>query len=313
MDYTIIDAHAHLWLRQDTVVDGFPIRTLDNGRSLFMGEIRQMVPPFMMDGVNSAEVFLSNMDYAQVAAAVITQEFIDGIQNEYLAEVISRYPDRFFVCGMCEFRKPGFLAQAKELIARGFKAIKIPAQRLLLTEGRVMLNSEEMMQMFRYMEERDVMLSIDLADGATQVPEMQEVIQECPRLRIAIGHFGMVTRPDWEEQIRLALHPNVMIESGGITWLFNVSSIILRDSKSYTESAELVGMKKLMWGSDYPRTITAITYKMSYDFIVKSPDLQEDEKRLFLGEKWARNSMDLLIFLYCHISKTCLNKKIIIP
>ena len=24
MDYTIIDAHAHLWLRQDTVVDGFP-------------------------------------------------------------------------------------------------------------------------------------------------------------------------------------------------------------------------------------------------------------------------------------------------
>ena len=71
MDYTIIDAHAHLWLRQDTVVDGLPIRTLENGRSEFMGEIRQMVPPFMVDGVNSAEVFLSNMDYAQVAAAVI--------------------------------------------------------------------------------------------------------------------------------------------------------------------------------------------------------------------------------------------------
>ena len=76
MDYTIIDAHAHLWLRQDTVVDGLPIRTLENGRSEFMGEIRQMVPPFMIDGVNSAEVFLSNMDYAQVSAAVITQEFI---------------------------------------------------------------------------------------------------------------------------------------------------------------------------------------------------------------------------------------------
>ena len=289
MDYTIIDAHAHLWLRQDTVVDGFPIRTLDNGRSLFMGEIRQMVPPFMMDGVNSAEVFLSNMDYAQVAAAVITQEFIDGIQNEYLAEVISRYPDRFFVCGMCEFRKPGFLAQAKELIARGFKAIKIPAQRLLLTEGRVMLNSEEMMQMFRYMEERDVMLSIDLADGATQVSEMQEVIQECPRLRIAIGHFGMVTRPDWEEQIRLALHPNVMIESGGITWLFNSEFYPFhRAVKAIKEAADLVGMDKLMWGSDYPRTITAITYKMSYDFILKTTEMTQEEKALFLGKNAER-------------------------
>ena len=96
----IIDAHAHLWLKQDTVVDDLPIRTLEGGRSLFMGEVRQMVPPFMVDGVNSAEVFLSNMDYAQVSAAVITQEFIDGIQNDYLRDVQRRYPDRFLVCGI---------------------------------------------------------------------------------------------------------------------------------------------------------------------------------------------------------------------
>lgn len=285
MDYTRIDAHAHLWLRQDTEVDGWPIRTLDNGRSLFMGEIRQMVPPFMTDGVNSAEVFLSNMDYAQVSAAVITQEYIDGIQNDYLAEVSSRYPNRFLVCGMCEFRRPGFLEQAKELIAKGFRAIKIPANRLLLKEERVLLNSDEMMQMFRYMEERDILLSIDLAGGATQVSEMEEVIQECPRLRIAIGHFGMVTLPDWKEQIRLARHPNVRIESGGITWLFNDEFYPFKGAvKAIREAAGLVGMEKLMWGSDYPRTITAITYKMSYDFVEKSMELSESEKALFLGE-----------------------------
>lgn len=289
MDYTIIDAHAHLWLRQDTEVDGLPIRTLEQGRSLFMGEVRQMVPPFMTDGVNSAEIFLSNMDYARVSAAVITQEFIDGIQNEYLEEVASRHPNRFFVCGMCEFRKPGFFIQAKELIARGFKAIKIPAHRLLLKEGRVMLNSEEMMQMFHYMEDRDVILSIDLADGATQVAEMEEIIRECPRLKIAIGHFGMVTRPDWEEQIHLARHPHVMIESGGITWLFNDEFYPFGGAvKAIRRAAELVGMEKLMWGSDYPRTITAITYRMSYDFITKSSELTEDEKRLFLGENARR-------------------------
>lgn len=191
MNYTLIDAHSHLWLKQDTVVDGLPIRTLENGRSLFMGEVRQMLPPFMVDGVNSAEIFLSNMDYAQVAAAVVTQEFIDGFQNDYLADVASRYPDRFFVCGMCEFRKPGYLEQARQLMARGFRGIKIPAQRLLLKEGRVMLNSEEMMQMFKLMEQNGVLLSIDLADGDTQVGEMEEVIQECPRLKVAIGHFGM--------------------------------------------------------------------------------------------------------------------------
>ena len=196
----IIDAHAHLWLKQDTVVDGMPIRTMENGRSLFMGEVRQMVPPFMIDGVNSAEVFLSNMDYAQVSAAVITQEFIDGIQNSYLAEVAQKYPNRFFVCGMCEFRKPGFLPQAQELLENGFRAIKIPAQRLLLKEGRVMLTSDEMMQMFHLMEQKGAILSIDLADGDLQVAEMEEIVQECPGLKIAIGHFGMVTVDGWQKQ-----------------------------------------------------------------------------------------------------------------
>lgn len=285
MAYTIIDAHAHLWLRQDTVVDGLPIRTLANGRSMFMGEERQMLPPFMVDGVNSAEVFLSNMDYAQVGAAVITQEFIDGFQNDYLEDVIRRYPNRFFVCGMCEFRKPGFLEQARRLIARGFKGIKIPAQRLLLKEGRVMLNGDEMMQMFHLMEQNGVLLSIDMADGDTQVGELEEVIVECPRLKVAIGHFGMVTTPGWTEQIKLARHPHVRIESGGITWLFNDEFYPFRGAvRAIREAAGLVGFEKLMWGSDYPRTITAITYRMSYDFITKSTELSDEEKRLFLGE-----------------------------
>ena len=292
---TIIDAHAHLWLKQDTVVDDLPIRTLEGGRSLFMGEVRQMVPPFMVDGVNSAEVFLSNMDYAQVSAAVITQEFIDGIQNDYLMEVARRYPDRFLVCGMCEFRTPHFLSHARQLLDEGFRAIKIPAQRLLLKEGRVWLTSDEMMQLFHLMEERGAILSIDLADGALQVAEMEEIIAECPQLKIAIGHFGMVTREGWQEQIKLARHANVMMESGGITWLFNDEFYPFRGAvRAIREAADLVGMDKLMWGSDYPRTITAITYRMSYDFVSKSSELTEEEKALFLG----KNAQDFYGFTH---------------
>ena len=282
--YTIIDAHSHLWLHQDTEVNGEKIKTLENGQSLFMGEVRQMLPPFMIDGRNSAEVFLANMNYAQVGAAVVTQEYIDGIQNDYLLEVMEKYPDRFFVCGMCEFRKPGFLEQAKELISKGFKAIKIPAHRLELKSGRVLLNSPEMMEMFRLMEKHNIILSIDMAEGDTQIGEMEDIIAECPDLKIAIGHFGMVTKPDWQKQILLARHKNVMIESGGITWLFNDEFYPFKGAiKAIREAADLVGYEKLMWGSDYPRTITAITYKMSYDFITKSEEILESDKRLFLG------------------------------
>jgi predicted TIM-barrel fold metal-dependent hydrolase len=281
----LIDAHSHLWLRQDTEVNGMKIQTLEGGRSLFMGEVRQMVPPFMVDGRNTAEIFLSNMDYAQVSAAVVTQEYIDGLQNDYLWEVQQRYPDRFLCCGMVDARRPGYLQHAGELIRQGFSAIKIPAERLIMPNRRVMLACDEMMQMFRLMERNDVLLSVDLAAGTQQVAEMEEVIAECPNLRIAVGHFGMVTRPGWQEQIKLARHPNVMIESGGITWLFNDGFYPFTGAVwAIREAASLVGMEKLMWGSDYPRTITAITYRMSCDFVIKSTLLTDEEKVLFLGE-----------------------------
>ena len=284
----IIDTHSHLWLRQDTVVNGMPIRTLENGRSLFMGEVRQMVPPFIVDGRNTAQIFLSNMDYAQVTAAVVVQEFIDGLQNEYLADVQNRWPDRFITCGMADYRQPGWLQQAKKLIGQGFKGIAIPGHRLQTPAGRISLTSTDMMDMFRIMQEKGLFLSITLEDGDVQVPEMEEVIQEFPDLKIAVGHFGMVTRPGWMEQIRLARHKNVMIESGGITWLFNSEFYPFDGAvRAIREAADEVGMDKLMWGSDYPRTITAITYRMSYDFILKSTLLTDREKEQFLGENAA--------------------------
>ena len=285
----LIDAHSHLWLRQDTTWNGLRISPMPNGRSMFLGEERQMLPPFMIDGVNSAEVFLSNMNYAQVGAAVVVQEFIDGIQNDYLMEVAQKYPDRFFVCGMCDYFHPGFYEQAVSLIAQGFKGIAIPGHRLLTDEGRVMLNSAEMMRMFRYMEQHHVILSVTLADGDLQVGEMEEVISECPQLRIAIGHFGMPTVEGWREQLLLARHEHVMLESGGITWLYNEEFYPYPSAiKVIREAIDTVGADKLMWGSDYPRTITAITYRMSYDFVLKTEVLSDEEKRLFLGENARR-------------------------
>ena len=281
----IIDAHSHLWLKQDAVWNGMRVKTLENGRSFFLTEERQMVPPFMIDGKNSAEVFLSNMDYAQVGGAVVVQEFIDGLQNDYLETVMRKYPERFFVCGMCDYFAGHILEQANALKDRGFKGIAVPGHRLLTDSRRIALNSDEMMAMFHMMEDNGMVLSLCLAEGDTQLGEINEVIAECPDLKIAIGHFGMVTVPGWKNQIMLARHPKVMIESGGITWLFNSEFYPFDGAvKAIREAINMVGAEKLMWGSDYPRTITAITYRMSYDFVCKSTLLDEREKRLFLGE-----------------------------
>ena len=264
----IIDAHAHLWKKQNGIVNGKPVVDVGGGKSDFGGEIKQMMPPYMTDGENSAERFLANMDYALVSGAVITQEYIDGNQDDYLLTCKS---DRIKICALYEEKPLGDIS--------AFDGIKICAGRL---QDKNLLNH---LEPFRVADENGKFISIDLADGDEQTEEMQKIIDMFPDLKIAIGHFGMVTRENWLEQIKLAKNKNVFIESGGITWLFNDEFYPYPSAvKAIIEAADEVGFKKLMWGSDYPRTMTAITYKMSLDFVEKTTEISEENKKLFLGE-----------------------------
>jgi len=265
----VIDAHVHLWRKQQGEVNGMPVYDIGGGRSMFGGEIRQMLPPYMTDGVNSAERLLSNMDFSCIGGAVVTQEIIDGNQDAYLKEVRRAWPDRFRVT--CLYEEKGLPD------TEGFDGIKICAGRL--REQDLTRHAD----VFALAAEKGMFLAIDMADGDIQTASLRELAQQYPALRIAIGHFGMVTVPGWQEQIRLALLPNVYVESGGITWLFNSEYYpYLSAVRAILEARDICGMDKLMWGSDYPRTMTAITYRQSWDFIEKSPLLTAAEKRAFL-------------------------------
>ena len=271
----IIDAHAHLWKKQNGIVNGKPVYDIGGGRSDFGGEIRQMMPPYITDGENTVERFIANMDYAGVSGAVITQEYIDGNQDSYLIEAKRRYPDRIKICALYEEKDMGDVSL--------FDGIKICASRL---KDKNLLNH---IYPFELAQKEGKFISIDLADGDEQCGYMKEIIGRFPDLKIAIGHFGMVTRENWLSQIALAKHKNVYIESGGITWLFNNEFYPYPSAvDAINEAASLVGYEKLMWGSDYPRTMTAITYKMSYDFIYKTDKISDKNKSLFLFENAER-------------------------
>ncbi len=267
----IIDAHAHLWKKQDGIVNGKPVYDIGGGKSYFGGEIRQMLPPYMIDGENNVERFIANMDYAGVSGAVITQEYIDGNQDSYLLEAKTGYPDRIKICALYEEKEMGDIS--------GFDGIKICAGRLA---DKNLLNH---LYPFELADKEGKFISIDLADGDEQCSMVEEIISRFPDLKIAIGHFGMVKRDKWQEQIKLARNKNVFIESGGITWLFNSEFYPYESAvDAIIEAAEIAGFDKLMWGSDYPRTMTAITYKMSLDFIEKSDKISDENKKLLLGE-----------------------------
>ena len=266
-----VDAHVHLWEKQQGMVNGKPVFGIGGGRSNFGGEIRQMMPPYMNDDKNTAERLLANMDYAGVNACVITQEYIDGNQDAYLLKVRKAYPERFRICSLYE-EKDWFLLD-------GVDGVKICAGRLKDPDVKKLL------PVFQKVEQAGKFISIDLADGDTQTEDMEYIIEKCPSLRIAIGHFGMVTTKNWQAQIALAKHENVFIESGGLTWLFHKEFYPYPSAvDAILEARDICGMEKLMWGSDYPRTMTDITYSMAVRFLLETKKLTEAEKRAFLGE-----------------------------
>lgn len=265
----IVDAHAHLWKNQNGFIDSKPVCNLQNGQSNFGGEIRQMMPPYMIDGENTVEMLISNMNYAGVNDAVITQEEFDGNQDEYLLESKQKYPDRLKICSFYEENKPFKI--------NGFDGIKICAVRVPTKD------LTKHYELFEQADKNNMFLSVDLEDGDLQTGSLREMIEQFPNLKIAIGHFGMVTRKNWLEQIKLAQNKNVFIESGGITWLFNGEFYPYPSAiKAINEAAEICGFDKLMWGSDYPRTMVEITYKMSFDFILKSKEISTEDKEKFL-------------------------------
>ena len=273
--YITIDAHVHLWEKQEGCVGGKPVVGIGNGKSDFGGEIRQMMPPYMSDNQNTVERLIANMDYARVSGAVVTQEYIDGNQDDYLILAKQKYPKRLRICSLYE-EKESFVCDKVD-------GIKICASRLKDKDLKKLL------PVFQKVEEVGKFISIDLADGNEQVDDLQYVIEACPALRIAIGHFGMVTTKGWQKQIELAKNKNVYIESGGLTWLFHKEFYPYPSAiEAIREARDICGIDKLMWGSDYPRTMTDITYIMAVRFIEETNRLTEAEKKAFLGENAIR-------------------------
>lgn len=267
----IIDSHIHLWKIQNGTHNAKPVYSVGNGKSMFGGEIRQMMPPYMLSGENTAEMLIANMDYARVSGGVCVQEIMDGNQDDYLLSVKRTYGDRIKICSLYE--------ENDNFAVDGFDGIKLCSCKF--KEQNLLKH----INVFEKAAKHGKFIAIDMADGDAQTGQLEEIIRSFPDLKIAIGHFGMVTRENWEQQIKLARYKNVYIESGGITWLFNSEFYPFPSAvKAILTAAEICGFEKLMWGSDYPRTMTEITYKMSYDFIIKSNDLNTREKGLFLYE-----------------------------
>lgn len=285
----IVDAHMHLWDRVDGRIGGAtPVVALRDGR-IRVGERELLgMPALLHDCRATAERALAEFDAAGVDVGIVVQEYMDGPQNDYLLEVAARHPQRFFGHALPDFFRPDqVVAESFAWFERGLRGLKLSAAHLL---GAVELDDRRFFPLWERMQAEQRVLAADLAAGGAQAPAMERILTCFPRLPVALGHFGMVTRGDWLRQVRLARHEQVYVETGGVLWLFRREGYPFRGAIAAIQRAKAeVGIEKLMWGSDWPRTMVDFTYRQALAFLRDADHaLDAAERRALLGANAAR-------------------------
>lgn len=279
-----VDAHLHCWNRlHGRIGRDQPVVALGGGRLRIGAQEVRGMPAELLEGLATAEHALAVLDAHGVDAGVIVQEYLDGEQNDYLLEVQRRLAERFFAYALPDFFRPApeLAAQCAALLDRGFRGLKYCGGHL---RGATALDDPALMPIHERLEKQEGFWSLDLCEGDEQVPSVEAVIAAFPRLRIAIGHFGMPTRGGWPAQLRLARHDQVRLETGGIVWLYRDEGWpFARAQGALAYAREEVGAEKLMWGSDWPRTMCDFSYAEALGFLAASPLFSARDKELLLG------------------------------
>jgi predicted TIM-barrel fold metal-dependent hydrolase len=285
----IVDSHMHIWNHlHGKIGNKTPLVGLSNGMIRIGDKPILGMPASHVDSTARAEWVIGEFDAAGVDAGVVVQEYMDGEQNDYCLEAMKKHPGRFFCHGLPDFFKPSATAkQCDKLFTAGFHGIKVPAGHL--AAAKVRIDDSAFMPIWERMSAEGHIMAIDFSEGQDQVPQLERIIRKLPFLKVAIGHFGMPNRKGWPGQLHLCRYPNVHIECGGIIWLYRHEGYPFPGAiDAILQAAFEVGWSRLMWGSDWPRTMVDSTYRQSLDFVRHSKRLTDDQKTQFLGENAAR-------------------------
>ncbi|MFC9359470.1 amidohydrolase family protein [Rhodococcus sp. NPDC057014] len=246
-----VDTHTHI-ISPDT--DAYPADPLGGHRSTWSQE-----RPTDIDGL------LRAADAADVDHLVVVQaSTVYGFDNSYVADQLSRHPDR--LSGVCsvDFLSPKVVDDLHHWIdERGFSGVRIRAAdgtTAVPTPGRG-LDDERMAPVWQFLSDRRVPVCIQM--HAQHAPILAGLLQQYPGLTAILDHAG---RP----QLDSAPYPSVdgvpRLSETGRVFVKITPPAVLRAQRESGSAAPLVrtlidefGAAHVMWGSNFPASAGSLS------------------------------------------------------
>lgn len=271
----IIDAHIHLFNPLHGKDAGVDREALSWGKAREGDRIYYATPPSFEDSLSTYERAMAHMDWLSVDRAVVLQEFMDGKQDEYLAEVREKHPDRFCCMALFDQHYYDDPLGCFEIAVEKYKLQGF----LVITPGRFPeIAVPRLEPLWRTCAEKG--LPVVLKNGGPD--EIRRLIDMAPGLKIVMSHFAGSggSQDEFRDRLEIAAScPTVYIDSGGMTHRHKYP---FTDPKEKVRAAvETVGAGKIAWGSDYPRPglVADASYRQQLEFITLECDFLSDTER----------------------------------
>jgi len=244
------------------------------------------------------EHMIAHMDWIGVDKAVLYQGHIYGRLNDYLANCVRKWPDRFAAVAQIEESKAMEESQLKEL-RRAIRTLGLKGLYFEVPQ-RPSIDDERFTPFWDEVLNLKIPLMLDFGRPPTAeeymrlVSESTAVLRKHPDLNAVITVMGSNIRertdPEYVDVPRKILNllrlPNVWYEVGYLLAFdkFDEYPYPLAQKKT-READEALGADKLIWGADMPMLMRTCTYRQAIDFVRRHCNfMSETEKALVLGE-----------------------------
>jgi len=301
-DLSIVDAHAHVIEHLGGIGRKGESRAIGKGRVRWVdGEEAQLIPEQWGDTSFTHDRLVQVMDDHGVSKAVLMQGSFYGFCNDYTFEAQQKHPGRLY--GMGTFDPYAYEAGAimRDLVERyRFCGLKFETSRAFGLMGyhpELRLDGERLTPIWSFAQEAGLVVSLDLGtfgEPSMQISGMKRIAERFPGLRFVLEHL-FYPGPDHFEEVRDALVQLAPFTNVSFT-LASIPNSLLPEKYPFPTASryagiakDVIGVDRILWGSDLPSVAVHATYRQLIDYVAESGLFSRDE----LSRIYAENAVRL--------------------
>ena len=286
----IIDCHIHV---VDSLGRGFGPHgesvSLGNGKIRWADGLEEQVFEEGVEHMTPDEA-VAILDENGIDKAVMLQGGLLGLNNEYTYEAHRKYPDRLYAFGSFD----PYAMNAGKIMHRLIEEFDVTGLKFEIScmygtcgfHDDFRIDSDRMMPVYELLSKTGKPVSFDMCsfgEYCLQIDETARIMEKFPDLKMIQEHLFM---PKNDEQIRqmekyleqLKCYDNLCFSTACIPRNMKDFEYPYKKSASaVAAAAEIVGHKKLIWGTDLPQGVFGATYAQLRDYLEDSGTFTGDE------------------------------------